>query len=51
MTSLYKQSIPVFIKYLNNLSHILTKSEQYATEKGMAHKEMLEFRLRDDMRP
>jgi hypothetical protein len=51
MTSLYDQSIPVLIKYLNNVSVVLDKSIAYADEKGIAHEELLTARLRDDMRP
>ncbi|KFY94386.1 hypothetical protein V500_03285 [Pseudogymnoascus sp. VKM F-4518 (FW-2643)] len=51
MTSLYDQSIPVLIKYFNNLSQILDKSIAYADEKGIAHEELLTARLRDDMKP
>jgi len=50
MTSLYVQSIPVMTKYLRNLSSILNKGKAFADEKGMSHKEMLEFRLISDMR-
>ena len=51
MSSLYDQSIPVMIKYLNNMSKILDKTVAYADEKGMKHEEILAFRLREDMRP
>lgn len=51
MGSLYDQSIPVLIKYFNNLSLILDKSTAYADEKGIAHEELLNARLRDDMLP
>ncbi|OBT43234.1 hypothetical protein VE00_06414 [Pseudogymnoascus sp. WSF 3629] len=51
MTSLYDQSIPVLIKYFNNLSAILDKTIAYADEKGISHEELLTARLRDDMRP
>jgi hypothetical protein len=51
MSSLYDQSIPVMIKYLNNASKMLDKAATYADEKGMKHEDILTFRLRDDMRP
>jgi uncharacterized protein len=51
MSSLYKQSIPVMIKYLHNVSKILDKTVAYADEKGLKHDEILAFRLREDMRP
>ncbi|KAB5525668.1 hypothetical protein GE09DRAFT_1293192 [Coniochaeta sp. 2T2.1] len=50
MTSLYVQSIPVMTKYLRNLSHLLNKGKAFADQKGMSHKDMLEFRLISDMR-
>ena len=51
MSSLYDQSIPIFIKYFNSASKILDKAVAYADEKGIKHDEILTFRLRDDMRP
>lgn len=51
MTGLYKQTVPVFIHYLNNLSHLLTKGAQFAEQKeGMTAASMLSFRLIEDMR-
>ncbi|KAH8681852.1 hypothetical protein BX600DRAFT_447400 [Xylariales sp. PMI_506] len=49
MTSLYKQSIPVFTKYLNNLSAILKKSASFADEKSIKHEDILKYRLISDM--
>lgn len=49
--SLYNQSIPVMIKQLGALSGILDKGEKWCDEKGKSHKEILEFRLIEDMRP
>ena len=51
MSSLYDQSIPVMIKYLNNAYKMLDKAVAYADEKGIPHEDILTFRLRDDMRP
>lgn len=51
MSSIYDQSIPIMIKHLNNMSKILDKAVIFADEKGMKHEELLELRLRDDMRP
>ncbi|KAJ6106165.1 hypothetical protein N7512_009682 [Penicillium capsulatum] len=51
MTSLYSQTIPVFTKYLRNMSALLEKSRKFADEKGMSHDEILGFRLIDNMRP
>lgn len=51
MTSLYAQTIPVFTKYLRNMSALLEKGRIFADEKGMSHEEFLQFRLIHDMRP
>ncbi len=50
MTSIYKQSVPGFIKYLRALSGILEKGAKFAEEKGKSQEEMLTFRLVEDMR-
>lgn len=51
MPGLYKQTVPVFIHYLNNLSHLLAKGAQFAEQKeGMTAASMLSFRLIEDMR-
>lgn len=50
MSGLYVQTVPVFIKFLKNLSKILDKGAAYATEKGIAHDEMSNLRLIDDMK-
>ncbi|ORY55871.1 uncharacterized protein BCR38DRAFT_379879 [Pseudomassariella vexata] len=50
MTSLYKQSIPVFTKYLNNLSHLLKMGAAHADEKAIKHDDIINFRLISDMR-
>jgi uncharacterized protein len=50
MASLYKQSIPVFVKYLKNFSGILEKGAKFADEKAIKHQEVLEYRLVPDMR-
>jgi hypothetical protein len=49
--SLYDISVPVFIRAFGNLTEILRKAEGFADEKGMAHKELLEARLIEDMYP
>jgi hypothetical protein len=51
MSSLYDQSIPIMIKYLNNMSKILDKTVAYADEIGLKQVEILALRLRDDMSP
>lgn len=50
MSSLYTQSVPVLIKYLNNLAGIVKKGELFADEKGVKHEEVIGFRLVADMR-
>ncbi|EHK96117.1 hypothetical protein M7I_8203 [Glarea lozoyensis 74030] len=51
MTSLYDQSVPMMIKYLNNASKILDKTVTFAKDNDKNLDEILTFRLRDDMRP
>lgn len=48
--TLYNQTVPVMIKYLRNLSGIVAKGEKFCDEKGIAHDDMLSFRLVEDMR-
>lgn len=50
MTSLYKQSVPVFIKYLGNMKHLLQIAEKYADEKKIERSQILQYRLIADMR-
>jgi hypothetical protein len=49
--SLYDISVPVFIRAFGNLTDILRKAETFADEKGLAHKELLDARLIEDMYP
>lgn len=49
--SLYDISVPVFLRNFANLTEILQKGEAFADEKGIAHKELLEARLVEDMYP
>lgn len=51
MTTLYKQSIPVLVKYLGNLAAIVEKGRLFADEKGIPHETVLTYRLIDDMKP
>jgi hypothetical protein len=51
MPALYDVTIPAFIRGLENLSNILGKGRAYADENGIAHSELLEARLIDDMAP
>lgn len=48
--SLYQQVVPVYIKYLRNLSAILDKAVLFCDEKGVTHDDMLSFRLVEDQR-
>ncbi|KAG8665445.1 hypothetical protein FPOAC2_10516 [Fusarium poae] len=50
MTTLYKQSIPVLVKYLKNLSFMLQKGAKFCEEKSIKHEDMLSYRLVSDMR-
>jgi uncharacterized protein len=49
--SLYDITVPVFLRNFANLTEILKKGEAFADEKGIAHKELLEARLVEDMYP
>ncbi|KAK7953690.1 hypothetical protein PG996_014582 [Apiospora saccharicola] len=51
MASLYDQSIPVLIKYLQGFSAMIDKSAAYADEKGISHDALLSYRLVPDQRP
>ena len=51
MTSLYDLSIPVFIRALGNLHHILKKAEQWADENKVDHSKLIQGKLADDMKP
>ncbi|MEO4001675.1 DUF1993 domain-containing protein [Mesorhizobium sp. CAU 1732] len=49
--SLYDISIPVFIRGFGNLSRNLDKGRAFADERGVAHSQLLEARLFEDMTP
>ncbi|KAN0073518.1 hypothetical protein V8E54_008738 [Elaphomyces granulatus] len=49
--SLYEISVPIFIRGLNALSHILAEAEKYAKEKDIPISEFIEARLYPDMLP
>jgi hypothetical protein len=44
-------TVPVFIKMLSNLDHLLTKGAEYAQEHGMNEATLLDDRLAPDMFP
>jgi len=48
---LYEISVPIFIRGLNALSHILAEAEKYAKEKDIPISEFIEARLYPDMLP
>lgn len=48
--SLYQQVVPVYIKYLRNLSGILEKAVKFCDEKGISYEDMLAFRLIEDQK-
>lgn len=49
--SMYQASVPVFIRMLNNLDHILKKGEEYARVKNFEPEILLNSRLAPDMFP
>ena len=48
---MHHRSIAVYDRFLNNLSHLLTRAESHCTEKGIKPEAMLTFRLFPDMFP
>jgi hypothetical protein len=49
VVNLYTASVPVFIRYLTNLSTFLKKGETHADEKSIPHNTILNTKLHDDM--
>ncbi|HEX7784235.1 MAG TPA: DUF1993 domain-containing protein [Sphingobium sp.] len=49
--SLYDVSVPVFIRSLGNLSIMLDKGRVFADERGVAHADLLQASLFEDMAP
>ncbi|MHC1478830.1 DUF1993 domain-containing protein [Frateuria aurantia] len=49
--TMYQASIPVFIRALNNLGHVLERAEHWAGEKNIAGSVLLGTRLTPDMFP
>ena len=47
----FDMSVPLFIKMLQNLDHLLTQGQKYAIEKGISEETMLGNRLAPDMFP
>lgn len=48
---MYQASVPVFIRFLENLSRLLDKGEAHAEECGIAPEVLLNYRLYPDMLP
>jgi len=49
--SMYQASVPVFVRALSNLTHVLKKGEAHAKAKGVADEVLLNTRLIPDMLP
>ena len=49
--SMYAASVPVFVRALDNLTHVLKKGEAFAREKGAEPDTLLQQRLVFDMLP
>jgi hypothetical protein len=47
----YEMTVPLFIKMLQNLDHLLGVGAAYAIEKGIAEETLLGYRLAPDMFP
>ena len=43
--------VPIYIRTLQNVSHLLSNGETYAKEKGILEAEVMEWRLAPDMLP
>ena len=49
--SMYQASVPVFLRALRNLRHVLEKGEAHARERGEEPAILLQARLHEDMLP
>ena len=49
--SMYQASVPVFVRALSNLTHVLKKGEAHAKGKGVTDEVLLQTRLIPDMLP
>ena len=49
--SMYQASVPVFVRALGNLNHVLQKGEQHAKSKNVSDEVLLQVRLIPDMLP
>ncbi|KFA74750.1 hypothetical protein S40288_09858 [Stachybotrys chartarum IBT 40288] len=50
MTSIYKQAVSVWIKYLNNLNHLIDLAVKHCEENNVPHEDLLNATLAPDMR-
>jgi hypothetical protein len=48
---MYQASVPVFVRALGNLTHVLQKGEQHAKSKNVSDEVLLQVRLIPDMLP
>ncbi|WP_445679202.1 DUF1993 domain-containing protein [Radicibacter daui] len=49
--SMYDVSVPVFLRGLGRMHHLLDKLDAFSAEKGLAHGDLLGARLAPDMHP
>ncbi|KXT17811.1 hypothetical protein AC579_5343 [Pseudocercospora musae] len=49
--SLYDLTVPILVRHLETLKHLLQKGEQWAKENGKSENELLEARIIEDMNP
>jgi uncharacterized protein len=49
--SMYQAAVPVFVRALNNLAHVLKKGAEHAKAKNVADEVLLQTRLIPDMLP
>ena len=49
--SLYAATIPSYQQILGAVSGLLTTAEDFCTQKGLAHEEIIQARLAEDMQP
>ena len=49
--SMYQAAVPVFVRALDNLAHVLKKGEEHAKSKNVSDESLLQTRLIPDMLP
>lgn len=50
MTSIYQQLVPAWLKYLNNMIHLMDLGIKYCEENNIAQEDILTAQLAPDMR-